>query len=66
MIQGYGRFYAGGTRPGERPEPDCLTCALRDGCARAEDGKFCPSWRSREPEDRGDGPADGWSRGEEI
>lgn len=66
MIQGYGRFYAGAPRTGERPEPDCRTCALRDGCARAEDGKFCPQWRSRNQEDRGEGPADAWSRGEEI
>lgn len=49
--------------------PACETCALRKGCADAQEGRFCPRWRGREiPEERtrDGGPAEAWARGEEA
>jgi hypothetical protein len=48
----------------EAADPDCGTCVHRNGCERFEEGSFCGKWASREPEDRGEGPAQKWARGE--
>lgn len=59
MENVYGRFYAG------KAKPDCGTCVEKESCKLAKAGRFCPRWRSEEPKDRGEGPAEKWSRGEE-
>jgi hypothetical protein len=61
MEQVYGRYYAGG----KAVAPGCETCVQREVCDRARNGFFCPSWRSEKPKDRGEGPAEKWSRGDE-
>jgi len=48
----------------ETRDPDCGTCIYRFECERFTEGSFCGQWRSREPEDRGEGPAQKWARGE--
>lgn len=50
----------------ERVPPDCATCIYRGECGKAEAGKFCAQWRSREPEDRGPNPSEQWARGEDA
>ncbi|MBR4711505.1 MAG: hypothetical protein IKP10_05685 [Clostridia bacterium] len=50
----------------QAPEPGCGTCIRRDVCPRAQDGKFCPQWQSREPQRRGEDPNARWRRGEEC
>lgn len=45
--------------------PDCSTCWKRGQCAGAQDGTFCPAWQSHEPQPRGDGWAEQWSRGDD-
>lgn len=51
----------------EQMGPACETCLSRRECPNAQEGTFCPKWRSREvPAEReNEGPADAWSRGEE-
>lgn len=61
MEQVYGRYYAGG----KALAVGCETCVKREECPRAAEGRFCPEWRSEEPKDRGEGPAEKWSRGDE-
>lgn len=61
MEQVYGRYYAGG----KPVMAGCESCVKREECERAQEGRFCPDWRSREAKDRGEGPAEKWSRGEE-
>ena len=46
--------------------PDCVFCFLRDSCADADPGHFCPMWQSRAPEPREPDPNDLWNRGEEV
>ncbi len=50
-----------------RPAPDCGNCWRKDSCADAEEGRFCTRWATEDPEkkDRGKGPAELWSDGEE-
>lgn len=46
-------------------EPDCATCYKKDTCEKAQEGTFCPMWRSEPPAPRGEDPNDRWRRGEE-
>ena len=47
--------------------PDCGSCWKKESCERAEEGNFCTEWASVDPKekDRGKGPAELWSSGEE-
>ncbi len=45
---------------------DCVRCTLRRRCDQAQEGTWCTRFTTRDPEeDRGEGPAEKWSRGEE-
>ncbi len=50
----------------QRIDPDCATCALKETCERAQDGKFCPSWRSEIVKPAGKDPNDAWKQGEDF
>ena len=45
--------------------PSCETCTRYRTCDRAEEGTFCTQWQGREARERGESPADAWSRGED-
>lgn len=44
--------------------PGCEWCWKKEECPRAENGKFCPEWQSREPEKDGPDPNELWNIGE--
>ena len=48
----------------EKPEPDCDTCAKRKECDKAQSGRFCTGWRTREEEREGIDPNEAWTRGD--
>lgn len=48
----------------QKPVPDCGTCWRRDTCEKAEDGKFCAAWQSKQPQERHPTPDELWDAGE--
>lgn len=44
---------------------DCTKCRHRDGCPRFQEGSWCTRYATREPRERGTGPAEKWARGDE-
>lgn len=50
----------------DRQAPDCARCALYHRCENAAENSFCTRFRTKAEEDRGEGPAEAWLRGEEI
>lgn len=48
----------------QKPVPDCMSCRKKDACERAEAGKFCTEWQSKEPQERHPTPGEKWETGE--
>lgn len=48
--------------------PDCAVCIYRDACERAQEGTFCPKFRSEEPPeyDEAKDPNVAWRQGEDV
>lgn len=46
--------------------PDCKTCLYAQECEKAQAGRFCTRWRSKEPPERKaeDDPNRAWYAGE--
>ena len=48
------------------PDLDCSVCIHRDGCASAQEGKFCGQFRSKALDPQGQNPNRLWEMGEEV
>ena len=48
------------------PDLDCVVCIQRDGCANAQEGKFCGRFRSKAFDPQGQDPNELWEKGEEV